>query len=167
MINYKKIDTPIGKMVAAENDNEICMLEFAEISGRTALAPLESHFNTQSAENWTPVLKKLENQLSRYFAHDLKIFDLPLIFAGSEFQRAVWNQLIEVPYGQTVNYGWIAEKLGKPKASRAVGLANGSNHIAIIVPCHRVIGKNGSLVGYGGKLWRKEWLLKHEGALLS
>jgi methylated-DNA-[protein]-cysteine S-methyltransferase len=85
---------------------------------------------------------------------------------GTAFQQRVWQQLLTVPYGQTVSYQEIANALGNPKAVRAVGAANGQNPISIIAPCHRIIGSNGALIGYGGGLWRKEWLLKHEGGLL-
>ncbi len=93
-------------------------------------------------------------------------FDLPLDLRGTDFQKQVWTQLLTVPYGRTVSYQLIADAIGNPKAVRAVGAANGQNPISVIVPCHRIIGSDGQLVGYGGGLWRKEWLLKHEGALL-
>lgn len=105
-------------------------------------------------------------QLAAYFAGELKNFDLPLACAGTAFQREVWNALLDIPFGSTVSYGTQAARIGKPNAARAVGLANGQNPIAIIVPCHRVIGASGALTGYGGGLERKQWLLRHEGALL-
>lgn len=103
-------------------------------------------------------------QLRAYFAGELTEFDLPLQMHGTEFQRRVWAGLREIPYGETISYGELAERIGSPGASRAVGLANGRNPIAIIVPCHRVIGADGSLTGYGGGLDRKVWLLEHEAA---
>ena len=106
-------------------------------------------------------------QLDEYFSGSRDRFDLPLAPAGTEFQQKVWNALLEIPFGATESYGDLAARLGDPKATRAVGLANGKNPISIIVPCHRVVGADGSLTGYGGGLERKRWLLVHEGALLT
>jgi methylated-DNA-[protein]-cysteine S-methyltransferase len=101
-------------------------------------------------------------QLEAYFAGELTDFDLPMEMRGTDFQRCVWAALCEIPYGETISYGELARWVGNPKASRAVGLANGRNPVAIVVPCHRVIGADGSLTGYGGGLERKVWLLEHE-----
>lgn len=101
-------------------------------------------------------------QLDQYFAGDRDTFELPLEPSGTEFQRAVWNALEQIPFGETRSYGQIAEQVGRPKAARAVGMANNRNPIAVIVPCHRVIGSGGALVGYAGGLERKIWLLDHE-----
>ncbi|MCP4686490.1 MAG: methylated-DNA--[protein]-cysteine S-methyltransferase [Desulfobacterales bacterium] len=103
-------------------------------------------------------------QLAEYFDGKRREFELELSFEGTDFQKRVWRRLLEVPFGRLASYKDIAEAVGSPRAVRAVGAANGANPIAIIAPCHRVIGSNGKLVGYGGGLWRKEWLLKHEGA---
>lgn len=111
----------------------------------------------------TPVLEAAREQLAEYFAGERHTFDLPLAFEGSPFQRDVWGALREIPFGETWSYAQLAERIGRPRAVRAVGAANGRNPISIVVPCHRVIGANGSLVGYGGGLARKEWLLAHEG----
>ena len=102
-------------------------------------------------------------QLTEYFAGARREFDLPLSFDGTTFQRRVWQELVEIPYGETLSYGQLARRIGNPTASRAVGLANGRNPISILVPCHRVIGADGTLTGYGGGLERKQWLLAHEG----
>ena len=107
-------------------------------------------------------LRAPRQQLRSYFAEELKEFDLPLLLQGTEFQQRVWNELLAIPYGQTTSYGELAARLGQPNASRAVGLANGRNPVSIIVPCHRVVGANGTLTGYGGGLPRKRWLLDHE-----
>ncbi len=110
----------------------------------------------------------LTSALRDYFSGDLRALDrLPLAAEGTEFQRAVWKALQEIPCGETRSYADIARRIGRPKAVRAVGLANGQNPIAVVVPCHRVIGSNGSLTGYGGGLDRKRWLLAHEGAALG
>jgi methylated-DNA-[protein]-cysteine S-methyltransferase len=103
-------------------------------------------------------------QLDMYFAGDLRTFDVPLKLVGTDFQRRVWAQLQTIPYGETISYGELAARTGNARASRAVGLANGKNPVSIIVPCHRVIGADGSLTGYGGGLDRKTWLLAHESA---
>jgi methylated-DNA-[protein]-cysteine S-methyltransferase len=105
-------------------------------------------------------------QISEYFVGSRQEFDLPVTLEGTEFQRRVWQELRSIPFGQTVSYGDLARSIGKPSAVRAVGAANGDNPVSIIVPCHRVIGSDGGLTGYGGGLPRKQWLLKHEGGLL-
>jgi methylated-DNA-[protein]-cysteine S-methyltransferase len=108
-------------------------------------------------------LQATARQLKEYFAGKRRDFDLPLGPRGTEFQQRVWRELVQIPFGETRSYGQLARNLGNPNGSRAVGLANGRNPIAIIVPCHRVIGADGSLTGFGGGLDRKEWLLSHEG----
>jgi methylated-DNA-[protein]-cysteine S-methyltransferase len=113
------------------------------------------------------LLRRAREQLWAYFAGELLDFDLPLDAAGTPFQQRVWSALRSIPYGQTVSYAEIARRIDLPTASRAVGAANGRNPIALIVPCHRVIGANGTLVGYGGGLDRKQWLLRHEAEILA
>jgi methylated-DNA-[protein]-cysteine S-methyltransferase len=105
-------------------------------------------------------------QLLEYFAGKRQIFDIPLALRGTEFQLAVWNELLRIPYGDTITYAELAQRIGRPSAIRAVGAANGANPIPVIVPCHRVIGSNGTLTGYGGGIQRKQWLLAHEGRRL-
>jgi methylated-DNA-[protein]-cysteine S-methyltransferase len=119
---------------------------------------------TNSALAAAPALADCLAQLDQYFKGERREFDLTLDPAGTTFQKSVWDQLLAIPYGQTVSYIEIARRLGNEKTVRAVGLANGQNPISLIIPCHRVIGSNGDLVGYGGGLWRKEWLLIHEGS---
>ncbi len=109
------------------------------------------------------VLSSVVAQLSEYFDGERQTFDVPLAPEGTPFQRRVWDQLTRIPYGTVASYGTVAERIGSPFASRAVGAANRCNPIAIIIPCHRVIGASGALTGYAGGMWRKEWLLKHEG----
>ena len=108
------------------------------------------------------VLGAAREQVAAYFAGELTAFDLPLEPEGTNFQRRVWDELLRIPYGETWSYGQLAARIGRPHASRAVGTANGRNPIAIIIPCHRVIGANGTLTGYGGGLPAKQWLLDHE-----
>lgn len=105
-------------------------------------------------------------QLQEYFGGKRQTFDVPLALQGTEFQLAVWNELLRVPYGDTITYAELARRIGRPSAIRAVGAANGANPIPVIVPCHRVIGSNGTLTGYGGGIERKQWLLAHEGRRL-
>ena len=113
-------------------------------------------------ENLNSVLVQCKQELLEYFAGKRKEFSVPFRQAGTEFQQKVWNELLKIPYGKTVSYNFIAESLGDKKSIRAVGASNGKNQISIIVPCHRVIGSDGSLTGYAGGLWRKKWLLNHE-----
>jgi methylated-DNA-[protein]-cysteine S-methyltransferase len=113
------------------------------------------------------ILERTRRQLEEYFAGTRTVFDLPLVFEGTAFQKRVWNLLRDIPYGTTTSYGTLARRLGDPHATRAVGAANGQNPIPIIVPCHRVVGSRGELTGFGGGIDRKRWLLEHEGALLK
>jgi methylated-DNA-[protein]-cysteine S-methyltransferase len=129
---------------------------------------MEPFRKAQSTDGWAEdatvdPLAAAVRQLDEYFAGTRRDFDLPLAFRGTPFQTRVWRELVEIPYGQTWSYGQLAKRIDKPSASRAVGLANGRNPISILVPCHRVIGADGSLTGYGGGLERKRWLLAHEG----
>jgi len=124
------------------------------------VAFLDQPVTIQTKES--PLVKSCQRQLDEYFSNKRQQFDLPLALKGTSFQQSVWEILQTIPFGTTSTYGTIAQKLNKPQASRAVGMANHHNPVVIIVPCHRVIGANGKLVGYGGGLMRKEWLLRHE-----
>ena len=112
-------------------------------------------------------IKEVEYQLDNYFAGKLRVFDLPLELTGTKFQQTVWNELNEIPYGETWSYGELARSIGRPKASRAVGGANGLNPIPVIIPCHRVVGSNGKLTGFGGGIKTKEYLLKLEKEVIT
>ena len=114
--------------------------------------------------NESTIITETIRQLTEYFEDNRKQFDLPMEFIGTDFQQKVWKELVKIPFGQTMSYGRLADLLGSKKLVRAVGNANGKNPIGIIVPCHRVIGNKGNLVGYAGGLWRKQWLLEHEGS---
>lgn len=144
-------DTEIGNIYIAEEDNFITNLYFKD----------ERDLEGSEIKE-TPLIKEAKKQLDEYFKGKRKEFDLPLKAIGTEFQQKVWNALLQIPYGETKYYGEIAEMIGNPKAPRAVGLANNRNPISIFIPCHRVIGKNGKLVGYGGGLYIKELLLNLE-----
>src|SRR5271154_1380471 len=157
-ISYTHYDGPLGTMLLAADERGLRLISFA--LGKRAERP-QSGWRQDRA----PFAETIR-QLRAYFDGELKNFDLPLSLEGTEFQLRVWKSLCAIPYGETISYGQLARLIGSPKAARAVGLANGSNPIPIIVPCHRVIGSNGSLVGYGGGLSNKKALLflekKHE-----
>lgn len=156
---FTHFDSPIGRLLLTTNGTALTGL-YMEISRKA-----------QSTEGWVEdgsaaPLPETVRQLSEYFSGRRREFDLPLRLEGTVFQQRVWRELCEIPYGETWSYGQLAKRIGKPGASRAVGLANGSNPISILVPCHRVIGADGSLTGYGGGIERKQWLLAHEGLRL-
>ncbi|SRR5258708_11374537 len=153
-ICYTQIPSPIGPLLLVGDDSGLCQLVFSE-NGRSA--PPTPDWKQDAAALDEPV-----RQLHAYFAGELETFDLPLAPDGTQFQQRVWNELSKIPYGQTISYGELARRIGNPSASRAVGLANGSNPIPIVIPCHRVIGSNGKLTGYGGGLPIKEKLLALE-----
>ena len=115
----------------------------------------------------SPVIKNCIKQLDEYFAGTRTEFNIHTLQVGTDFQQVVWAELCNIPYGRTISYMELSKRIGNVKAIRAVGTANGNNSISIIVPCHRVIGSNGDLVGYGGDLWRKKWLLEHEGKIAN
>jgi methylated-DNA-[protein]-cysteine S-methyltransferase len=153
MIQYRTIGSPIGTLTLAGRGGVL-----------TNLRMVDQTYEPNRAD-WSPEPSGFDDvvdQLGAYFAGELTDFDIELDLAGTEFQRRVWKALLTIPYGQTRSYGQIAEQIGAPGAARAVGLANGHNPIAIIVPCHRVIGANGSLTGFGGGLGRKRTLLELE-----
>lgn len=158
MNTFCHVGSPIGRLLLTSDGTALTGL-FTRPSRKS-----------QSTDGWTEdaangPLAETARQLGEYFAGARRRFDLPLRLHGTVFQTRVWQALIEIPYGTTWSYGQLAKRLGNSNASRAVGLANGSNPISILVPCHRVIGADGSLTGYGGGLERKRWLLEHEGAL--
>jgi len=151
------MESPVGQLLLEGDEEGLRSVAFAKGERRVG-----------QATGLSAPLQNAVNQLNAYFAGDLREFDLPLKLAGTPFQLAVWRALQDIPYGQTTSYGELARRVGTPKGSRAVGLANGSNPIAIVVPCHRVIGSNGKLTGYGGGLDNKQTLLalerQHAGA---
>lgn len=156
------LDTPIGAMLAIVDDQGVHLLEFAERAALpTEIARLRTRVGPISFGN-SPVLEALSRQVARYFSGESSSFEIPVVQRGSAFETGVWDALRQIPAGHTRSYGEIARFIGRPDAPRAVARANGANQVAIIVPCHRVIGADGSLTGYGGKIWRKKWLLEHE-----
>jgi AraC family transcriptional regulator of adaptative response/methylated-DNA-[protein]-cysteine methyltransferase len=162
------LESPIGPLLAGATADGICMLEFTE------RRMLEAHFTTLRkcfrcalVPGVNEHLDRLNEELAEYFDGARRQFTGPLVYPGSPFQRLVWEELLRIPYGQTCSYEDIARRIGTPQAPRAVGRANGQNRIAILIPCHRVVNKCGKLGGYGGGLWRKQFLLEHEKSRLS
>ena len=167
IVDLKRIETPLGTMIACANENGICMLEFSDRKALpTELKEISKHFDANIVQGENPHFKTLEKELEEYFEGKLKDFTVPLAPVGTDFQKKVWENLRTIPYGTTRTYQQQADILGNPKAVRAVANANGLNKISIIIPCHRVIGSNGTLTGYGGGIWRKQKLLELEKAIL-
>lgn len=144
------ISSPLGKIKITATDHAVSSIIFVEEED-------------EQATELTPLLQKCCVQLSEYFDKKRTMFDFPMQQQGTDFQQSVWRELMKIPYGEITTYGMQALRMGDEKSVRAVAAANGKNKLWIVVPCHRVVGKNGSLTGYAGGLWRKQWLLNHEG----
>ncbi|WP_456876478.1 methylated-DNA--[protein]-cysteine S-methyltransferase [Ewingella americana] len=186
MLKSETIDTPLGDLeIITDPQGQLRALEWADFHHRllqllvrhygpdqsstlSAASPAKSNAKPGFSLHQESVEQNIKQRISDYFAGDLAAIDaLPVATAGTEFQRTVWKMLRTIPCGQIMTYGQMAAQLGNPGASRAVGLANGSNPISVVVPCHRVIGSNGTLTGYAGGVERKKWLLVHEGYLFD
>lgn len=150
--------SPIGIIQISGTESHISSIQFVE---KNSVGVTLSHPDTATTKNWQ-LGNEAQKQLEEYFSGKRTVFDLPLQPQGTEFQQAVWEALQEIPFDETRSYGDIAKAIGKPKAARAIGQANNRNPIAIVIPCHRVIGSNHQLTGYAGGLWRKEFLLDLE-----
>lgn len=154
------IDTPLGGMIAVGDNHSLHLLEFSDRKSlATGLRRLSAAAKGRIGLGTTPVTEEARVQLGRYFAAESGKFDLPLTLHGTPFLREVWGELQRIPPGATISYGQLADRIGRPTAARAVARANGSNQIAIVIPCHRVIGADGTLTGYAGGLWRKQALI--------
>jgi AraC family transcriptional regulator of adaptative response/methylated-DNA-[protein]-cysteine methyltransferase len=163
VINIQRLSAPLGPMYACATQEGICLLEFTNRRMlETEFTDLEKRLHAVILPGENPLFAQLKVELREYFAGARKRFEIPLHTPGSPFHRQVWEELTKIPFGETRTYGEQARQLGNPKAVRAVATANGKNRIALIIPCHRVIGKGGSLTGYAGGLARKRWLLNHE-----
>lgn len=163
IINITRLETPLGTMFAGAVEEGICLLEFTDRKMlETELKSLSKSLNANIIQGANRHFDLLKQQLEEYFDGKRKEFTLPLFTIGTEFQQSVWKELQTIPYGSTRSYLQQAAAMGKPTAVRAVANANGMNRIAIIIPCHRVIGEDGSPTGYGGGIWRKKWLLELE-----
>lgn len=153
-MDYEFLDTPIGRLLLVADEDGLRQIDFP---GPDQEARIEAGWRRDRR-----FLERAIAQLDAYFAGDLTAFDLALAASGTPFRRKVWDELVRIPYGETISYGELARRIRQPSASRAVGLANGANPLPIVVPCHRVIGSNGQLTGFGGGLPIKRWLLDHE-----
>lgn len=157
------LDSPVGTLLAAASSHGVCLLEFAaDGDPHRRLARVRERFGYASGPRPAALLRQLERELAEYFAGARRAFDVPLSYAGSAFRERVWRALLEIPYGATCSYLEIALRLGDRQSLRAVGQANGANPIAIVIPCHRVVNGDGTLGGYGGGRWRKQFLLDLE-----
>ena len=149
------------------DSNQLGLLEFADRRMlETQFKRLGRIYQRTFVNSEHEIIERTQAELNEYFDGKRETFDVPIAHEGSEFQQQVWRQLLKIPYGKTRSYEFIARKISKPGAQRAVGRANGDNRIAIIIPCHRVIRSDGGLSGYGGQVWRKKWLLEHEESTL-
>ncbi len=162
------IESPIGPLLTCATSEGICLLEFSDlrrIEGQ--FSSLRRHFKCAIVPGSNNHIEQLRHELEGYFKNELKNFSVNIHYPGTPFQRMVWSELLRIPYGTTVSYDEIARRIRLPGASRAVGTANGMNRIAIVIPCHRVINKDGNLGGYGGGVWRKKMLLELEQGVRS
>lgn len=165
VIACTRLPTPLGPVLVGAVDEGICLLEFTDRPMlETQISRLKKRLKTTALPGSSPYFAQLHQQLQEYFEGQRKRFDLPLVVPGTEFQQMVWEQLQKIPHGSTRSYAEQARHIGNPSAVRAVAKANGDNRISILIPCHRVIGTDGSLTGYGGGLWRKKRLLEIEQA---
>ena len=159
----RKLSTPLGPMLAVADDRGLVLCEFHDRPMLPVqLERVRAICGAHPEDGDHPVLAQTQAELDEYFLGTRDAFTIPLVLEGSEFQKVVWQALLEIPFGRTASYEEIASRVGRAGAARAVGRANGDNRIAIIVPCHRVINADGSLSGYGGGKRRKRWLLAHE-----
>jgi methylated-DNA-[protein]-cysteine S-methyltransferase len=156
MSYYRWIESPLGKLLLVSDGSAIAGLYLA------GQKYFPHQIESRSEDSQLEIFMQTQKQLEEYFTHQRRHFDLPINLDGTEFQRQVWQCLREIPFGETISYGTLAQQVGQPNAARAVGAANGRNPISIIVPCHRVIATNGKLTGYAGGIDRKQWLLNHE-----
>ena len=168
MIQAQYYQSPCGELILGSFGDKLCMCDWVSEKRRTIIdkriqMALHATYETSSSE----VIEKAITQLDEYFARKRTVFDVPLLWVGTDFQETVWQELLNIPYGHTLSYGELAQKLGKPKAVRAVAAANGANALSIFVPCHRVVGGNGQLVGYAGGLAAKKALLELETGVIE
>jgi len=163
--NYK---SPIGEIILGSFDNKLCLADWKYRKMRDSIDNrLKKGLKAEFIEKPSSIIEKTIKQLTEYFNDNRKQFDIDLLFVGTDFQKIVWKELIQIPYGKTNSYLELSKKINNEKAIRAVASANGANAISIIVPCHRIIGSNGKLVGYAGGLTAKKKLLQLEGAIFN
>lgn len=165
MIITRKYETPCGRLMLGSFGDRLCLCDWQVEKHRDHVRDrLCRILDAEFEEGSSPVIAAAIAQLDEYFAGRRQVFDVPLLFVGTDFQKKVWNQLLTIPFGKTISYGEMARQIGMPKAVRAVANANGANSISIFAPCHRVIGSDHTLTGYGGGLEAKEYLLRWEKA---
>lgn len=173
MVYVGRVQTPLGIFIMASNEKGVIKLSLPSERETDFIGELEKLYGKSYILDedisclYSPINKRLKEELLEYLGGRRKNFTVPLDLNGTSFQKKVWNELLKIPYGKVKSYGQIARELGKPKAARAVGMANNRNPVPILVPCHRVVGSDGSLVGYGGGLEFKKFLLELEGVRFS
>lgn len=166
IITTMRYETPCGLLLLGSAGDRLCICDWlVERHHAQTFRRLRQQLGAEFTEGTSSVIEQAASELDEYFAGRRTLFDVPLLFAGTDFQQKVWNELLNIPYGTTVSYGEMARRIGMPKAVRAVANANGANYISIFAPCHRIIGSDHSLGGYGGGLDTKRALLTLEGAL--
>jgi len=164
IVDYTTTNSPLGKLLLGATAGGVCLVDFIDDNEPSVvIESLNRRWRVQFSDRKNKHLDRLTIQLSEYFAGQRSKFNLPIIFQGTPFQVSVWKALQQIPFGKTICYAEQAALVGRPRSFRAVAQANGANPIGIVVPCHRVIGKSGNLTGYGGGLWRKQFLLELEG----
>lgn len=165
-IQTTQYQTPFGELILGSMDQQLCLCDWLHRKMRASIDErIQSGLHATYAAEGSDLLEEARNQLAQYFQGERKEFDLPLLLVGSDFQKRVWKALLQIPYGTTESYSGLARKLGNEEAIRAVAAANGANAISIIVPCHRIVGSDGSMTGYAGGLRTKRELLRMENAL--
>ena len=167
-IQIEYVKTPVGELIIGSFKDELCICDWRYRKNRDAIDNrIKKALNANFVPGESSIIDLTKTQLTQFFAQERSQFEVPLLLAGSEFQKSVWQALIEIPYGKTMSYLALSKKLSNEKAIRAVASANGANAISILVPCHRIIGSNGELVGYAGGLNAKKKLLQLEGAQIN
>jgi len=165
-IEYHK--TPLGELILGEYDNSLCLCDWRFRKMRETIdRKTQTALKADYVEKKSSIIEETKRQLNQYLNQDRSSFDIPLLIIGTKFQKKVWNALLKIPYGKTMTYSALSKQLGDVKAIRAVATANGANAISIIIPCHRIIGSDGSMVGYAGGLNVKKGLLQLEGGLIN
>lgn len=167
-IQIEYLKTPIGELILGSFEDKLCICDWRYRKMRLSVDKrIKNGLNAEFVEKSSSIIESAKTQINEYFNDERKEFDLPLLFVGTDFQKSVWNALLQIPFGKTETYLGLSKKLDNQLAIRAVSSANGANAISIIVPCHRIIGSNGKLVGYAGGLSAKKKLLNLENALLK
>lgn len=163
IISTHYYSSPVGELLIGSYQDQLCLCDWKYRKMRSSIDKrIQSHLDADFKEEMTPVIEQTIKELNEYFTDDRTEFSIPLLFCGSEFQKVVWQKLLDIPFGETTTYKKLSQDMNQEKAIRAIASANGANAISIIVPCHRVVGSDGSLVGYAGGLAAKKKLLKLE-----